>query len=159
MFYKPLENLNQEDTVTFNSIGEEEQGKFGPQRQCEVSVNGEGMTWSLSQAKYKQLTDAGFKQGDTVKIQKWKEGMKKGYNFVSGSRNPYESSQEAANEVFAPVKKEVVSLPDDAQERITLGMSGNQAASILAFWAADKTDEEIVARWKSLKQKFYDENK
>ena len=106
MFYKPLENLNQVDTVKFVSIGKEEEGKFGPQHQCEVSVNGKPMQWTLSQAKYGQLAEAGFVSGNTVSITKWKDGVKKGYNFESPVKsNPYEQPQDEEkifNEVFSP---------------------------------------------------------
>lgn len=117
-YYRPLENINQEDIVIFNKIGLEESGKFGIQRQCEVTVNGSPMIWTLSKDKHSQLTESGFKQGDTVKITKWREGAKKGYNFVSVGRNPYEQPNNAEkkyNEVFnapPPVQENYSEKPD-----------------------------------------------
>ena len=67
-YYKPLDNLNVEDVVQLNKIGAEEQGRYGRQRQCEVVVNGQPLKWTLSLVKHAQLTEAGFKEGDTVKI-------------------------------------------------------------------------------------------
>ena len=81
-YYKPLENLNVVDLVRFKSIGQAESGRFGKQHQCSVDVNGTDMTWTLSEKKHADLTKAGFGQGSSVIIQKWKEGVKKGYNFV-----------------------------------------------------------------------------
>ena len=135
-FYKPLENLNQEDLVRFISIGNQEQGKFGAQYQCNVEVNGEAMVWTLSGAKLKQFTEAGFKQGDTVKIQKWREGIKKGYNFISpDKKNPYKQPEQTTpypdTSRFVSEEK-----PDNFQEKVSRGAAFN-----LAFQYAVKKSE------------------
>ena len=102
-YYKPLENLNQADTILFRKIGSPEQGKFGLQHKCDVNVNGVDMTWTLSSDKHSQLTGAGFKEGDTVIVQKWKDGVKKGYNFVSPDKsNPYAQSETAPAQPVPP---------------------------------------------------------
>ena len=119
-YYKPLTNLNISDNVFFKKIGKEEQGNYGPYRQCDITVDGKDMIWTLSSEKYDQLTKAGFGEGSSVIIQKWKEGVKKGYNFQK------HLSTKAAEEVFygsqTPPPK------DDFQDKISRGASLNLAA-------------------------------
>lgn len=125
-YYKPLENLNQPDTVLVIKIGKEEPGKFGPQRLCEVNVNNVPMQWSLSADKYKQLIDGGFQEGDTVRIDKWREGVKKGYNFSPPQKKPTSEPGKAFERATSEPR------PADQQERILKGMCFNNACTLLA---------------------------
>jgi len=154
MYYKPIDNLNQNDTVQIVSIGKPEQGKYGSQYQCEVVVNGTAMQWTMSQVKHDQFFEAGFKQGDTVLFEKWRDGIKKGYNFKSPDKsNPY--NQDIVN----PQDVKYADPPqlqqkDDIQERIVKGMVYNNTSRRAsndctpeAILDLCKAEYEVMKKW------------
>lgn len=151
-FYKPLDNINKADVVLFKEIGAFDESMKYPAHQCRVTVNGEDMFWTLSKSKHDQLTKAGFKQGDTVLIQKWKESDRKGYNFVSpDKKNPY--AQPAAAENIVPSQAflddfKVTPPKDHFQEKMSRGASWNNAfaycvGTMPAETIRDKSIEEF----------------
>lgn len=154
-YYKPLDNINAADTVLFKEIGAFDESMKYPAHQCRVTVNGEDMFWTLSKSKHDQLTKAGFKQGDTVLIQKWKEGVKSGYNFVSPDKsNPYAQPEQteagkAFDEQFAPPpfpEAPRVSTPpkDEFQEKMSRGASWNNAVALTIAGYGDKIDDITI---------------
>ena len=168
-YYKPLDNLNKVDVVHIKQIGEPEQGKFGKQHQCSVTVDGALMTWTMSESKMGQFLGGGFKEGDIVNIEKWKDGpTKKGYNFKSPNKeNAYEQPEQTAtpmpiggtHEPFKEEPNREYTKPtppkDDIQERIVKGMCFNNACTLIAAEVDKCSKGDVIIQSKSL----YDEMK
>ena len=109
MKYNPLENLNEPDIIKLVSFGDVAKGNYGNYYpDCTIEAGGSTMSWQLSEDKRRQFESAGFKEGDTVKIEKWREGTKRGYNFKApDGKNPYKQDVETEITTPKPDNKEL----------------------------------------------------
>jgi len=130
-------------------IGEKE-GNYGMQYEYDVTVNGTPMKWMASAHQHKNINEIGEEE---FTLQRYDSNGRTGFNYIKGSDADHISMPPP---VQAP--QSVASQPprDDIGERIIRGMAGNQAANLLAPWAKDRTNEEIVQRKFQLTKMLYD---
>ena len=71
-------------SVKLNKFGEKKANNFGADTYWgNCHVDGVEHMWFISENMHKQITEAGFKEGDTFCVMKWKAGAKMGYNYLS----------------------------------------------------------------------------
>lgn len=70
--------------VKLNKFGDKKPNDYGADTYWgNCHVDGVEHMWFISENMYKGITEAGFKEGDTFCVFKWKQGAKMGYNYLS----------------------------------------------------------------------------
>jgi hypothetical protein len=100
----------------------------------------DNMQWTLSSDKYRQLTRGWLHEGDTVSIEKWKDGIKKGYNFKSPMKeNPYTQPDTSYDKKIV----EVFGIPSKAEPYKEVNLAGRGASWNKAFdWVLKTYDKD-----------------
>lgn len=70
-------------TVKLNKFGEKKEDNYGGHTYWgNAHVDGVEHMWFISENMHKGITEAGFGEGDTFCVLKWKAGQKMGYNYL-----------------------------------------------------------------------------